>query len=330
LASGQSEAMHQYYQGDYWDQGLEQRVRAARDRLDEARARLDQSRARLAEIPETSTYEVQRSETASAASSYQYADPRMRAMAGPAPPARVDIIQIVVRNDAERKLNWQRYLLDFQHYVTVKLEFERLESELAQARLLAPENRPPSEGSRGRRGPVGPSPGPPAAEPDPLDKYREEARRRLKDATEKLKRERSDEAVRDTLTEAANAQLVGLDDSETADAWETVGDVVEEQREKAKQVFVQRCTSENYARWLNRRADGQMVGRDEPERDPLAGVKRLRPPGPYKVQPGDTLSKLAKAFYRQEWLWYVIYERNMGATPNNPNLILPGLTLEIP
>ena len=84
--------MHQYYQGDYWDQGLGQRVRAARDRMDEARARVDQSRARLAAIPDTATVRVEKSEAVSPASSYQYAEPRMRAMAGPEPPARVNIL----------------------------------------------------------------------------------------------------------------------------------------------------------------------------------------------------------------------------------------------
>jgi nucleoid-associated protein YgaU len=323
--------MQQYYQGDYWDQGLEQRVRAARDRLDAARTRLDEARARLTELPATTTYVVGKSETVSPASSYKYADPRMRAMAGPEPPARVDVVELVVRNDAERKLCWQRYLLDFQYYITVKLEYERLEAELSQARMLAPENHPPSDGTRGRRGPVGSSTGSPAAEPDPLDKYREEARRRLKEATDKLKRERSDRAVQETLTESANAQLVGLDDApETQEAWQTVGDVVEEQRDQAKQNFKQRCTTDNYREWLNRQGNGQLVGREEPDRDPLAGVKRLRPPGQYTIQPGDTLSKLAKEFYGQEWLWHVIYEANWGATPDNPNLILPGLTLNIP
>jgi LysM repeat protein len=323
--------MRQYYDGDYWHLSLEERVRAVRDRLDEARARLDQSRARLASIPETTTYEIAKSETPSAASSYQYADPRMRALAGPPPPARVDVIELVVRNDAERRLTWQRYLLDFQHYITVKLEHDRLAAELERTRLLAPENRPPSEGGRGRRGPVGPAPSPPVTEPDPLAAYREEALRRLKQATGKLKRERSDAAVQETLTESANAQLVGLEDApEAREAWETVGDVVEEQRDQAKQQFRQVCTTRHYRDWLNRRGNGQLVGRDEPGADPLAGVKRLRPPGRYRVRPGDTLSKLAKAYYGQEWLWYVIYERNAGGTPDDPNLILPGIELEIP
>ena len=94
--------MHQYYQGNYWNTGLEERVRDAATRLGQARERLDRSRARLTELPESRTIVVERPDPISPKSSYRYQDPRMRAMAKEEPPTKVEIIEIVVRGDAER------------------------------------------------------------------------------------------------------------------------------------------------------------------------------------------------------------------------------------
>ncbi len=324
--------MDQYYDGDYWKLSLEERVRAARVRMEEAHARVDASRARLAELPDSETVVVEVTDTALAASSSQYQDPRMRAMARPKPAKPAEILEMVVRNDEERKHLWKQYLLDFEWYLTAKLEYERLLAEIERTRMHAPENRPPSD-SRNERQPVSPpATVTPAAQPDQEAERCTEIRRRLRRTVKQLRRDPSAAAMRRALVDLAHGQTRGCGENpQTTDAWEAIEDAAVARAAAAKQKFKAHPTSENYRQWLNRRAEGQLFGREEETTaDPLAGVTRLRPPGTYQIQPGDTLSKLAKAFYGQEWLWYVIYERNWGGTPDNPNLILPGLELEIP
>ena len=61
-----------------------------------------------------------------------------------------------------------------------------------------------------------------------------------------------------------------------------------------------------------------------------------RPPQPpqpqertYTVQKGDSLSKIAKAFYGKANKWTVIYEANKDSI-KNPDLIYPGQVFRIP
>lgn len=49
----------------------------------------------------------------------------------------------------------------------------------------------------------------------------------------------------------------------------------------------------------------------------------------YTVKPGDSLSKIAKAFYGDMKRWNEIYEANRDRI-KNPDLIQPGWTLRIP
>ena len=49
----------------------------------------------------------------------------------------------------------------------------------------------------------------------------------------------------------------------------------------------------------------------------------------YTVQPGDSLSKIAKKIYGDANRWKEIWEANQAKIPN-PDLIHPGLELQIP
>ena len=49
----------------------------------------------------------------------------------------------------------------------------------------------------------------------------------------------------------------------------------------------------------------------------------------YTVQPGDSLSKIAKKIYGESGRWKEIWEANRAKIPN-PDLIHPGLELQIP
>lgn len=49
----------------------------------------------------------------------------------------------------------------------------------------------------------------------------------------------------------------------------------------------------------------------------------------YTVQPGDSLSKIAKKIYGDSNRWKEIWQANQAKIPN-PDLIHPGLELQIP
>ncbi|MDR2632901.1 MAG: LysM peptidoglycan-binding domain-containing protein, partial [Treponema sp.] len=52
----------------------------------------------------------------------------------------------------------------------------------------------------------------------------------------------------------------------------------------------------------------------------------------YIVQAGDSYRSIAKQLYGDVQMWRILYETNKGRmkNPNNPNLIFPGMTLDIP
>lgn len=49
----------------------------------------------------------------------------------------------------------------------------------------------------------------------------------------------------------------------------------------------------------------------------------------YVVQPGDTLSSIAQKIYGDSSKWQQIYRDNRRTIGNNPDLIYPGMSLEI-
>jgi nucleoid-associated protein YgaU len=52
----------------------------------------------------------------------------------------------------------------------------------------------------------------------------------------------------------------------------------------------------------------------------------------YVVQPGDTLSKIARKYYGDAWAtsWQRIYEANRDVIGDDPSRIQVGMTLDIP
>ena len=52
----------------------------------------------------------------------------------------------------------------------------------------------------------------------------------------------------------------------------------------------------------------------------------------YVVQPGDTLSKIARKYYGQKWAtsWQRIFEANRDVIGDDPARLKVGMTLEIP
>jgi len=52
----------------------------------------------------------------------------------------------------------------------------------------------------------------------------------------------------------------------------------------------------------------------------------------YKVQPEDTLSHVALKYYKHATrdYWMLIYEANKAVIGDNPNMIHPGMLLNIP
>ncbi len=70
----------------------------------------------------------------------------------------------------------------------------------------------------------------------------------------------------------------------------------------------------------------------EQEAEPKAEVKeeeKVKEPQVYVVQPGDSLSKIAKEVYGKAGRWKEIYEANKDQI-KDPNLIRPGQELRIP
>lgn len=50
----------------------------------------------------------------------------------------------------------------------------------------------------------------------------------------------------------------------------------------------------------------------------------------YVVQPGDTLSSIARRFYQSPDLWWVIYNANREAIGGDPDHLMAGVSLRIP
>ena len=55
----------------------------------------------------------------------------------------------------------------------------------------------------------------------------------------------------------------------------------------------------------------------------------INEPSTYKVQEGDSLGKIAKAFYGKASKWALIYEANMDKI-KDPHRIKPGIEITIP
>ena len=114
-----------------------------------------------------------------------------------------------------------------------------------------------------------------------------------------------------------------------AAAWEVAGDVAEDIEASAEAWFRKKPTKQRFKHWLRWQAATQMFGRQD-NKNWLEGITRIRPSGQYETKAGDTLSKIAKAYYGDPSRWDVIYIHNYGSVGDDPDNIQPRITLEIP
>jgi nucleoid-associated protein YgaU len=326
-----------YYSNDYWSKPLPQRLQAATLRLEQARAQLRRSKERLNAPPrELRVHE----ERPAYQSPYAPTDPYMRSLWEKAraaePPERPDVFEFVIRVPRDQELLRRHYLIDLASYLEAFAEYERLKREQEQAQDAGPRTPQPQEPRTIPMTP--PRPGAPAPDRKEqemhrrLAKMREEAAEELRKAIRKLRKNRDRNSVVEVMEGEARLQftLEEPDHPLLQEARILVAEVVPEIEDKKKDGFRKMPNAQNYRVWTDSRADSQNLGVDRPERDPLADVKRLRADKRYTTVAGDTLSGIASKFYGRADLWYVIYELNRGATEDNPDKLLPGLTLEIP
>lgn len=308
--------MPTHYDADYWKIPLEARVERARERCRQWKQMLARSRSRLL-APAKTEHTIK--------GANEMVDIWGRRIRMPA-------IKIVFRNDMERRMRHRQYLDDFEKYIRAKMEYERLLKELKDRE--GQNGRPTSNTStKSRRPAIRP---PEAKKPasKPLSKNDElflrlqkEAHEKLKKSYAKLKRERTEESVKEVLVDLADTQATGNSTPLPAVAEKEAGTVTREIEIKAEGKFRTVPTSGNYVKWKVKQGNSQCFGEDR-EINPLETVKRLRPPGPYEVRKGDTLSSIARDFYGDVSLWDVIYEANTA--PMDPDLILPRTVLDIP
>ncbi len=294
-------------------------------------------------------------------------------------PQKSEDIVVVIGNEVERKMRWRQYLDDFEKYLRAKAEYERLEGAAQGGPMGGAGGGAPAP----TLGSAAEGPGSSAVtEPEePAAQERHEILQKLKESTDRLKKEKSTGAVRAVLVDVSHAQMAGVDgdplvagamqtaagvlneivkkatdelrdkrsaravkklltalaqaqmvgpENEIADAaMKTVGNAVEEMANDAERRFRRQPSVANYREWVEKRVAAQMAGRRD-TKNSLRGVKRLRPPGLYKVESGDSLSKIAEKFYGHTNLWDVIYEKNARKIGDDPNLILPEIFLDIP
>lgn len=150
----------------------------------------------------------------------------------------------------------------------------------------------------------------------------------LEESMEVAARVRTRDAVRNVLRDMANVQALPGDD-QTEAAYQLAADIVEELDDKAEEWFRKKPTKQRFKFRLQRMTESQFLGRRD-EHDWMQGAVRRKPGSEYTTKPGDTLSKIAREFYGDASRWDVLYVNNYGLVGDDPDSILPGVTLRIP
>lgn len=146
-------------------------------------------------------------------------------------------------------------------------------------------------------------------------------------AAQYLRANPSRKNVKKALQSVADAQMAGRDVPEGMDA---AADVTDDLAQKDVSDFRKVPTAKQFKKALGSEADSQMLGRGLNTDLFDVGPHRLRNPGEYRVQAGDSLSKIALKYYGDASRWPPIYLLNTGVIGRNPNMLRVGLTLEIP
>ena len=192
----ESAAMTSFYDETHRDQSIEHRRRDARAKYESAKARLEKRRALLLESFEDEKYTVD----------------------GPAYHkdvwghiTRLPPIEILASRDAERKFNYQQYLLDYEWYLRCLLEYERFKDlpESHRRPGFSP-RRAPEDQPRGPLGVQQPS-GSPEATTNPKVREQEETLRELEQSIVEAERERSLRSVRRLLVDMETTLREGLE-----------------------------------------------------------------------------------------------------------------------
>jgi hypothetical protein len=331
--------MNRYYSESWHNASPKLRVNLAEMGYIQAKARLEEARAELQNSDEEIT----------PADSY-------RPMKAAAP-------DIKFIDEYSKKMAVQEYLEALKDYLIAKLEFERISAELNKQELLAGPKQPSlsSDGPK-RTGPKGMASQPSApvkqtsatvpvklrgnikkavleAEKGLLEgnearaqlllkKATSEAAKQVDRAIEDAKKNPCEKTLRGLLGDIAALQWLGGDEEKEKEGFNAAVECGGKLKDRSEKAFRSKPTKENFKKMLEGKANYQALGGSE--KDPLQGVRRLRPAGPYTVAPGDTLSGISKMFYGSEGYWDVIYFDNQGVIGNNPDLILPIVTLQIP
>jgi hypothetical protein len=336
--------MNRYYSEAWHNASPKLRVNLAEMHYIQAKAQLEEARATLQDSDERFA----------PASSYR--------------PMHAGAPDVKFIDEFTKKAVFQEYLEAFKNYLIAKLEYERLSADLNKQELLGGPKRPsllsggPEQGVP--RGPGGMTPHPPAppkSHPSAVvvKPTKEGIRKALREAEEKLltgkdeagvqslweaaktaavemleqskeraRKNPSEKALRGLVGDIASVQLLGGDEEKEKEGMNAAVECSRVLKDESEKTFRSIPTKENFKKLLDKRADYQALGGSE--EDPLRGVRRLRPSGPYTVAPGDTLSGISKMFYGSEGYWDLIFMDNNGVIGNNPDFILPGTTLKIP
>jgi len=140
----------------------------------------------------------------------------------------------------------------------------------------------------------------------------------------------SEKTLRVMFGDLAASQLLGSEQEEqlTEKGMKAAVKCTKILKDKTEREFRRVPIKENFKKFLDKIALHQAVGGSY--EDPLRGVNRLLPPGKYTVVPGDSLSKISEKYYGVPGYWDVIYLANYGLIGKNPDVIRPGITLDIP
>jgi nucleoid-associated protein YgaU len=336
--------MNRYYSEAWHNASPKPRVKLAEMHCIQAKAQLEEARAALQDSDERFA----------PASSYR--------------PMHAGAPDVKFIDEFTKKAVFQEYLEAFKNYLVAKLEYECLLADLNKHELLGGPKRPslsssgPEQGvPRGPEGMTPHPPAPPRAQPSAVvvKPTKEGIRQALREAERKLlkgedeagaqslleaaraaavemlersiewaRKNPSEKALRGLVGDIASVQLLGGDEEKEKEGMDAAVECNGVLKDKSEKTFRSTPTKGNFKKLLDKKADHQALGGSE--EDPLRGVRRLRPAGPYTVAPGDTLSGISKMFYGSEGYWDVIYLENHGVIGNNPDLILPGTTLQIP
>lgn len=145
-------------------------------------------------------------------------------------------------------------------------------------------------------------------------------------------RRRDVASVNSIIGAIKNTDMLGIDHKLPDVAIGVIRLILQELELKAYRTFRDRPSSENYTLCYAARRRLDDLGIPWGDKYPVDvwGECRIKPPlqsGPYVVQRGDWLSKIAKRFYGRENLWDAIYEFN--DYNGHPDRIFPGTRLKI-